>query len=101
MKASEALIAWTPSAELEEVTYGMIKIGPVIKTGEPDWTEGYVCTGGAAYADRREMQGQEQLLAVLIDIAGLIIRDGLIPEVVHEAFLEIDEYRDIYESRIR
>jgi hypothetical protein len=91
MKASEALIAWSP-AYSRKATRGQVKVGPLLDENVADWTEPYSFTGGAAFQARRDMKGWQSIARVLIDFHTLVIRDGILPEVAHEAFLAIDEY---------
>ena len=96
MKAKDALIAWTPvSASLHHAsTRGKVKVGPLIGDDDPDWTALYGYTGGAAWVDRRNMEEWQLIAAVFIDFQTLVISYGMDPKVVHEAFLEIDEYAE-------
>lgn len=91
MKASEALIAWTP-ADYGTPTAGTVKVGPLIEVGKRDWSDPYAYTGGASIVERREMVGAEAQLWVFTDFHTIVVRDGIKPEVAHEAFLAIDEY---------
>lgn len=89
MKAAETLIAWNDGAG-----NGAVAVGPLIEKGGADWTAPYRLTGGAAYAERRDMIGREQTLAVMADWFALVYGYGVHPVVAHQAFQHIDEYRE-------
>jgi hypothetical protein len=95
LRASEALIAWTPPDCEDSITCGMVGVGPLIKDGERDWTRPYVCTGGAAWG---HVQHFETLLDIVTHLFGefgkLTVHEGMDPKVVHRAFLSIKEYAD-------
>lgn len=93
MKAKDALIAWTPSWDVDDPTAGKVKVGPMPEFPS-DWSKPYSFTGGAAHTDRRSMVGAEAALMVFVDFQTLVIRDGIDPAAAHEAFLAIDEYRE-------
>jgi hypothetical protein len=100
MKAHEALIAWTPADWPTGNTQGQVKVGPLI-TKENDWTTPFEYTGGAAYTERRDWRGQQSLAQVFIEFHTLVVRDGIDPQVAHEAFLAIDEYAEAISSDIK
>lgn len=95
MKAAEAMIAWTPNFDHEDgnATKGQVRVGPLQQEGDPDWTFGYSMTGGAAYTARRNMPEWQQIAMVFIDWQTLVYGYKIDPDVAHEAFLAIDEYR--------
>lgn len=95
MKAKDVLIAWTPSdpGTEENPTRGAVGVGPLLTPKAKDWTQGFSCTGGAAYTDRRTMTGWRQIAMVFIDYHAMVAGDGIDPMVAHEAMLEIDEFR--------
>lgn len=88
MKASEALIAWTPGESHK------VKVGPLLRDGTPDWTVGYDFTGGAAYTARRKMVGDAADRMLFIEFHTLVVRDGIDPQAAHREFLKIDEYAE-------
>jgi hypothetical protein len=65
---------------------------------EPDWTELYDSTGGAAYVGRRKMFGLVQQMHVMLDWYQLVYSYGLDPYIVHRAFLLIDEYQTVIKN---
>jgi hypothetical protein len=95
ISARRAIIAWNLEKRSRLVPEGAVAIGPYFGKGEPDWTEPYDCTGGAAYVFRRELSGVEQDFHVMRDFHMLVCRYGLDPRLVHRAFLEIEEFRAI------
>ena len=60
---------------------------------ESDWTHPYAYTGGAAYHHIRKARKWVREMMLFIEFNTLVVRDLIPPEVVHKAFLEIDEYR--------
>jgi hypothetical protein len=95
ISARRAIIAWNSEKPSRLAPEGAVGIGPYFGRGEPDWTEPYDCTGGAAYVFRRELSGVEQDFHVMRDFHMLVCRYGLDPRVVQRAFLEIEEFRAI------
>jgi hypothetical protein len=95
ISARRAIIAWNSEKPSRLAPEGAVGIGPYFGRGEPDWTEPYDCTGGAAYVFRRELSGVEQDFHVMRDFHMLVCRYGVDPRVVHRAFLEIEEFRAI------
>ncbi|MEI9421508.1 hypothetical protein O7A70_10050 [Mesorhizobium sp. Cs1299R1N1] len=99
MKIQETLIAWTPAFEAwrnsKANTFGQIKIGPLIKEGNRDWTAGYVNTGGAAYTTWRKANDKEAIFQLLLLFRTLVVQDKLDPMVVHHEFIKLPQYREI------
>lgn len=103
MKASEALIAWTPANRKDPIwagTVGTISIGPLIGENEPDWAEPYSYTGGAAFMHVRDLKGAEAVAQVFIAFNEVVVRDGIPVQAAHEAFLNIDEYASALASDV-
>ena len=101
MKASEALIAWTPVQLHEgEPTRGKVQVGHLIdSTDEPDWADLYAYTGGAAYRRTRLLKGAASRAQAFIDFNEIGVGSDIAPEVVHTALLVIDEYREAVLNR--
>ena len=91
MKLAESVIAWTP-ATLDSPTAGKVRVGPLIRPGEEDWTKSYFSTGGGAYVGVRKLSEVEAVAWTFMEFHVLVTRDGIPPHRVHEAFLAIDEY---------
>jgi len=87
MKLSETIIAWNENSE-------DVAIGPLLQNGETDWTKKYLKTSGAAYTKVRELEESDAELFCLTKAIFLMVGDKVDPEAVHNAFMEIDEYRD-------
>lgn len=85
MKAKECMFAWNPNSN-------DIEIGPwPDSTG---WSDKYRMTGGATYSHLRSMSKTELIGYMFIEAMHLIIRDKVDPIAVHNAFCQIDEYRE-------
>lgn len=98
ISACRAIIAWNWEKRVGEAPQGAVGIGPYFGQAEPDWTQPYDCTGGAAYVFRRELSGVEQDFYVMRDFYMLIQGYGLDPHLVHRAFLELEEFQTIIEA---
>lgn len=84
MKAKECMIAWNPDSN-------EIEVGPW--PDQTKWSRPYRKSGGAAYLHIQEMSHTE-LIGYLFIVAIHLIRDNVSPSAVHNAFYQIDEYRD-------
>jgi hypothetical protein len=91
MKAHEALIAWTPTFR-DSPTAGQVAVGTL--RGGHEWTKPYTTSGGAAYTATRQLRGEASALMLFIEFHTIVVRDGLDPQKVHQAFLKIDEYAE-------
>jgi hypothetical protein len=94
IKASEALIAWTPAESWKEATRGQIKVGRLLQEDETDWTRPYAYTGGAAYTRVRDLEGAGSVAQVFVDFHTVTVRDGIDPKAAHAEFLNIEEYAE-------
>lgn len=94
MKAKDALIAWTPADFRDDPSAGQVKVGPAPNEPAPEWLAMFAYTGGAAYALVRNLTGDAAKARLFIDFNTLVVRDGIDPQVAHEAFLLIDEYAE-------
>ena len=100
MKYRDCMIAWTPddvARRKYDAMAGCVEVGP-----HPDltgWSQKYECTTGGCYADVRDSTPDRQVIFMLADFQKLIVGYGLDPMRVHEAFLQIDEYRDVIKRR--
>lgn len=104
MKASEALIAWTPdrAAYSAKGTRGQIRVERLGETpGSGRWTKPYAFTGGAAFVARRKLTGMDAVALVFIDFNTIVVRDGIDPQVAHTTFLAIDEYAERISADMR
>jgi hypothetical protein len=96
MKAREALIAWTPNEPAYPAEYrGRVRVAPLALGGGSLLKPVYSRTGGAAFVATRHMKGDQSALRLFIEFHTLVVRDGIDPQAAHEAFLAVDEYRDL------
>jgi hypothetical protein len=91
MKAAQALICWN-SGTLGEPSVA-VKIGPILRQGQRDWTVPYRCLGGAADASRHEANGWRAVALTFVDFHTMVVRDHVDPTAAHQQFLKIEEYR--------
>lgn len=110
MKAHEAVYAWNPKAYDFEQDYcrrrgmvaGNVKVGPLPHlSSEPNWTQPFMSTGGAVFADTQKLRGVKSILKLFIDFHTLVVRDGIDPKEAHKAFLAIDEYAEMISPDIK
>ena len=94
MNVAEAMIAWTPIHATKTTSAGTLKVGPLLQPGDADWTRPFLYTGGASETHVRALTGRKAVARIFIEFNTLVARDGLSPQLVHEAFLVIDEYAD-------
>jgi hypothetical protein len=95
MKAHEAVIAWTPADCLEseyEETAGEVVVVNLHRRGGREWCRPFERVGGASFPARRKLRGVESTARLFIDFHQIVLRDGIDPQLAHEAFLVIDEY---------
>lgn len=85
MEAKACMIAWNP---------GTAEIAVMPWPDTAGRSDRYLMTGGACYLQWCE--ADETNLALLVQLAfhACVVRDGIPVQAAHEAFLEIDEYRD-------
>ncbi|MBL8773904.1 MAG: hypothetical protein JNK30_21130 [Phenylobacterium sp.] len=90
MKAAEAVIAWTPSHNAfggrGQHTRGQVKVcsRPPYSSVDPYAFWVYAGVDGSDLDD---------VAMVFIHFNTIVVRDKVDPQVAHEAFLQIDEYR--------
>ncbi len=98
MKASEALIAWTPATWTATERYtakpGTIEIRQMGKPGTNHWARIYRMTAGAVYPHVRALKKDAAALQLFLDWQAIVVRDGIDPKLAHEEFLKIDEYAE-------
>lgn len=102
MKYQEAMIIWTPPSEpggRQDRTAGKLKIVPFGPNGPRAGADdkAFMKSVGACDASVQRMTDQKEIIAkVMADFVHLVRDERLDPDRVHRAFMEIDEYRDIY-----
>lgn len=92
LPASHALIAWDQRLQA-------VAVGYLLDEDVPDWTRPYECTGGASEVRRRYLAGRDLWVEILLDYYQLTYVDGLDPQVVHRALLNVQEFHDALASR--
>ena len=97
MKAREALIAWSGLDDPEPFK-GKVLVGRVVDEGQVDWSDPYVSSSGASFPARRALRGADTLVGLFRDFQYLVVEERLDPEVVHSAFLAIDEYAELFST---
>jgi hypothetical protein len=95
MKAREAVIAYTPSdwTGSYEATIGKVEVGLYLP-GHVQWSDRYAFVVGAAFPSIRELRGSDAIAQLFVDFHTAVVRDGIDPQVAHQAFLVIDEYAE-------
>ena len=88
MMLSDVVIAWTPLHWHWLSTAGKIRIDPVSGS---DWEAAVWDDGGGDRFDWKSAPWRETRLLVLFH--QIVVRDHIDPQIAHEAFLSIDEYR--------
>lgn len=94
MKVAETMIAWTPAWLINNPTAGKIQVCPRFLRGDTDWAQPYLYLAGAKFPWVRKLRGQDAVTNIFLEFNTIVVRDGLAPEVVHKAFLSIDEYAE-------
>jgi hypothetical protein len=86
LKVREALIAWNPGT-------AEVAVGPLLRdVYVTDWTTPYLCTGGAAWVDVRDIKGDPARVFILTLFNRLVLQQKCDLRAVHTAFLGIEEY---------
>jgi len=85
VKLKEIMFAWNPNSD-------EVKVGPW--PDKKNWSKGYTMTGGACYSKVAKFTKEQCKFYLYLEGMHLIIRDKVNPIAVHNAFYEIDEYRD-------
>jgi hypothetical protein len=93
MKWRDAMILWNPA----ERCHGRPDLEPGIVRviRHPGDDRCFALSTGACNAWHGRLRGNVALVKLLAEFHTLVVRDGLDPQVVHDAFLEIDEYRTV------
>jgi hypothetical protein len=87
-------IGWTPGDEKHD---GEVSVIAINELGRSEWYDRHPMSTGGFRDDLSQLEpGSEQAkLAVLVHFHMLTVRDKVNPKKVHEAFLDINEYRDV------
>ena len=95
MKLAEIMYAWTP-ATWESPTAGEVRVG--VHPDRVGWTRPFASCLGACDLSFVEASDSERIIQMFVAFHAMVVRDGIDPQVVHTAFLEIDEYRAIVDG---
>ena len=90
ISARNCLIYWTPLWN-DRTTAGKVFVTCL---GDTKRDKEFLMVGGAAYTEWRTCGLEELVSRLLVEFNSIIIRDRIDPFVVHEAFLQIEEYRN-------
>jgi|SRR5689334_3539549 len=90
------IIGWVPLL-FTGPRAGQVEVGCNV----PDrWTMLYQYSSGACYPARSKMTAEGKVLMMMIDFHKIVVRDGVDPQAAHHQFLKIDEYRQLYQTKI-
>jgi hypothetical protein len=67
---------------------------------ETGWSDRHFGTTGPCYHGRRDKPHWQQVAFMFVDFHMLVVDDGIDPQVAHQAFLAIDEYRPTISNHI-
>ena len=101
MKATEAHFLWTPADCKKRLLRrgdhppGSVKVLRFLSDGDRRETLRYKRDTGACLTDWRHASSEQLKALVLAVFHALVVRDGIHPQAAHQAFLVIDEYREI------
>ena len=101
MKATEAHFLWTPADCKKRLLRrgdhppGSVKVLRFLSDGDRQEAQRYKRDAGASFTDWRHRSSEQLKALVLAVFHALVVRDGIHPQAAHQAFLVIDEYREI------
>lgn len=94
MKSSDAMIVWTPDREpFQGAARGQIR---AVTIPEPAGTRKLACSVGACDDGWKEKTDAQRVDYLERLKAEIVATDGIPEPVVHDALLQIDEYRARY-----
>lgn len=101
MKYQEAMLVWTPPlspGNRPDATAGKLMVVPFGSDGPIPSGAGreFMKSMGACDAAVARLRSDQIVAKVLADFVHLVRDEGMDPARVHRAFMEIDEYRDMY-----
>ena len=91
MKLASAMYAWTPPDCAELKTAGTVFVG-----SHPDitgWSRAYMFSAGACDLSFAEAADAERVAMLFKAFHTIVVRDGIDPQLAHEALLQLAEYR--------
>jgi hypothetical protein len=77
-----------------------VKVLPFLSEGDRKEAARYKRDAGASFTDWRHRSSEQLKALVLAEFHALVVRDGIHPHAAHQAFLVIDEYREVISSDI-
>jgi hypothetical protein len=80
-------IGWTPGGDVHVIALNEL--------GHAEWFDKHTMTTGGFRADLANVKGEQAQLAVMVLFHMLVVRDKVDPMKVHNAFMDIEEYRDV------
>ncbi len=92
MKASHAIVAWTPSHALGSGTRGQVRVGQWVPRTAPHWALAYSNLAGATTGGRRSLSEADALKALTRDYVELRA-DGIPADAINAAFAVIDGWK--------
>ena len=98
MKARDAWIAW--NGLNDRPFAGTLIVSRVAQIGEDVASANHTQLNGATRDLRFSMHASHGLIGLFQDFQYLVVEERLDPEVVHRAFLAIDEYAEIFGNPI-
>ena len=86
MKFTEAMICWNPDTD-------EIAVGPW--PDQTGWSKQYLASVGACEARLHDMDEAQQGRTLFIHFNTIVVGDNVGVQAAHQAFLKIDEYRQL------
>ena len=77
-------------------TAGQVRVG--VYPDRVGWTRPFASCFGACDLSFAEASDSERIIQMFVAFHAMVVRDGIDPQVVHTALLEIDEYRAIVDG---
>lgn len=91
----DCIIAWNPLDVIASREPCAIRVGRLLRDGDPDWTAPYLMTDGGVWREVRDMPRDAMIAHMFIRFHTCVVRDGIDPAAAHDEFLKIEEYRDV------
>lgn len=82
----DAFVAYNPNSN-------EIKIGPLLREDDVDWSKPYLFTVGGCYYSTRNAQGADVMVHALRDFMILVVRDGVDVAAAYREFSKVREFR--------
>lgn len=88
MRLEDVVFGWTPQHWDRHPTVGQVDVGLV---GDCQWTSKFIRTDGRLFPNWPMRLDRERYMFQLFNL--IVVADAIDPQVAHNAFLKIDEYR--------